>query len=112
MNVVTGRVISSLISATFNDESTPPESSTPNGTSDTMRRAIDCLSRRVSSCDGSGSLRSCSDRQPRIDRAGSPTTAVRGRAARGSRSSRGGPAGILKMPRNIVSGAGATMNVR
>jgi len=58
VNVETGRSISSAISATFSDESTPPESNTPNGTSDTIRRAIDCLSRRVSSATASGSLRS------------------------------------------------------
>ena len=68
VNVVTGRVISSLISATFIDESTPPDSSTPNGTSDTMRRAIDCFSSRVSSATASGSLRSCS--VSRLERSG------------------------------------------
>ena len=109
VNVVTGRDISSLISATFSDESTPPDSSTPNGTSDTIRRAIDCLSRRVSSATASSSPRSFS-------------VSIRARSGREShhRSARAPrpsiailwPAGILKMPRNIVSGAGATMKVR
>ncbi len=60
MNVVTGRDMSSLMSATFIDESTPPDNSTPKGTSDTIRREIDCFSSRVSSRTASSSLRSLS----------------------------------------------------
>ena len=60
VNVVTGRDISSLMSATFIEESTPPDNNTPNGTSDTMRREIDCFSNRVSSATASASLISSS----------------------------------------------------
>jgi hypothetical protein len=40
-NVRTGSLMSSLISATFVDESTPPDRKTPNGTSLIIRLAIE-----------------------------------------------------------------------
>ena len=110
VKVVTGRDISSLIRATFSDESTPPDSSTPNGTSDTMRRAIDCFSSRVSSATASSSLKSL----------GESILVASGRQSHHCRAAARPvwsmvirwPAGSLKMPLKSVSGAGVTMKVR
>jgi hypothetical protein len=110
VNVVTGRVISSLIRATFSDESTPPDSSTPNGTSETIRLAMDCFRSRVSSTTASGSLRSFSDSSAEASGRQSHHCAAPA-SPRQSIVTRY-PAGTLNTPRNIVSGAGATMNVK
>ena len=110
VNVVTGRDMSSLISATFIDESTPPESRTPNGTSATIRRATDFFRRRVSSATASFSLSSFSVNV--VDSSGLQSHYCTALASPRWSIVRMYPAGSLKMPLNSVSGAGVMMNVR
>ena len=98
------------MSATFMDESTPPDSRTPKGTSETIRREIDCSSSRVRSATASVSLMSCSVSVS--DRSGRQSQNCRTVARPVWSTVIVWPAGNLKIPRNIVSGAGATMNVR
>ena len=57
VNVSTGRDICSDISATFADESTPPDRNTPNGTSDIIRLRIESRSKRRISARCSSSVR-------------------------------------------------------
>ena len=111
VKVSTGRDICSAISATFAEESTPPERKTPNGTSDIMRFRIESRSSRRISARCSPSLVA---RAPPFARAsGGSASQYRIVRAVPSRSQTSmWPAGILFIPLKSVEGAGVVRKER
>ena len=100
-NVARPRWPCSASSATIRLESSPPESSTPTGTSATIRR---CTATRSASSSASSQSSSTAVAPGRARTAG-PSSAARG-GARPARSTAAWPAASLRTPRRIVRGAG------